>query len=475
MTRTQLIHAQERWPDAIAAFLWPYALRLSNDEWNNAPNPRDKNHLTPMQRFTSTTIQRNIHHSVPFGCPTYVLETELQARLPFHKWKNRANVGIYLGKSPLHARNVALVMDRNSGRVSPQFHVKHDIAFDTVRQTPLKCQWMLKAGFVKVPPAFTHSSHRTAHPPTVDPGSELKAEASIVDTINGTYDQTITPITHTSVDSGIMDFAADDTPPQADVLHAMKAQADNDTFYHHQAMKQPDHAKFREAMAKEIADQYANGNFELMKRTDITPGATVLNAVWQMKRKRDLRTGAITKYKARLNIDGSRMVQGRDYDLTYAPVATWNAIRLILIMVLLQKWHTVQLDYVLAFPQAPITHELYMNIPKGVSVPAGNSKDYVLKLKRNLYGQKQAARVWNQYLVAKLTSKEIGFTQSKHDECVFHKDGMIYALYTDDSIIAGPDKAKIDQTIQQIQSQLNITIEGDIRDFLGINIERKRE
>ena len=168
------------------------------------------------------------------------------------------------------------------------------------------------------------------------------------------------------------------------------------------------------------------------------------------------------------------MVQGRDYDLTYAPVATWNAIRLILIMVLLRKWHTVQLDYVLAFPQAPISHELYMHIPKGMTIQEGDPKDYVLKLKRNLYGQKQAARVWNRYLVSKLTSPAVGFKQSAHDECVFYKDGMIYALCTDDSIIAGPDKAQIHRTIELIkQAQLNITVEGDIRDFLGINIERE--
>ena len=172
----------------------------------------------------------------------------------------------------------------------------------------------------------------------------------------------------------------------------------------------------------------------------ILKGATILNAVWQMKRKRDIRTGTITKYKARLNIDGSRMVKGKDYDLTYAPVATWNAIRLVLSMILLNKWYTVQLDYVLAFPQAPINRELYMRVPVGMTVPHGKHEDYVLQLKRNVYGQKQAARVWNQYLVQKLTSPAIGFTQSKYDECVFYKKDMIYILYTDDSIIAGPDK-----------------------------------
>ena len=81
-----------------------------------------------------------------------------------------------------------------------------------------------------------------------------------------------------------------------------------------------------------------------------------------------------------------------------------------------------------------------MRVPVGMTVPHGKREDYVLQLKRNVYGQKQAARVWNQYLVQKLTSPAIGFTQSKYDECVFYKKDMIYILYTDDSIIAGPDK-----------------------------------
>ena len=143
-------------------------------------------------------------------------------------------------------------------------------------------------------------------------------------------------------------------------------------------------------------------------------------------------------------------------------------------MILLNKWHTVQLDYVLAFPQAPINRELYMRVPVGMAVPQGKREDYILQLKRNVYRQKLAARVWNQYLVKKHTSPVIGFIQSKYDECVFHKKNMVYILYTDDSIIAASDKQAIHDTIQQIKrSSLEITIEGDIRDFLDINITRQ--
>ena len=347
LTRTQLIHAQTKWPAAITAFLWPYALRIVNDKWNYAPNPRDKAKQSPIQRFTSTKVQRNIHHAAPFGCPVYVLTSELQSRLPFHKWKSRANVGIYLGKSPLHARNVALVMDRNSGRVSPQYHVKFNKEFDTVCNDPLGCSWMLKAGFIR---SITTTQNKKSTKSNIIPKQHetpsLTAEVSIVDAINVSYDPLVQVI-NTNDNRDILSSEDDtmDTP-----LVAMKAQSDPHTMYHHQAMKEPDHEQFLKAMEKEIKDQRENGNFILLHKSKVPRGTTILNAFRQMKRKRDIRTGKITKYKARLKIDGSRMVKGRDYDLTYAPVATWNAICLVLTMVLLNQWYTVQLDYVLAFP-----------------------------------------------------------------------------------------------------------------------------
>ena len=73
-----------------------------------------------------------------------------------------------------------------------------------------------------------------------------------------------------------------------------------------------------------------------------------------MKRKQDIKYRKVKKWKARLNIDGSRTTKGVHYDQTYAPVASWNSIRMILTQTALHGWHANQLDYVLAFPQAPV-------------------------------------------------------------------------------------------------------------------------
>ena len=488
MTRTNLIHAKRRWPQAISTNLWPYALRMANNAWNQAPNPRDKSNLSPEQRFSLTNVQMNVKHSIPFGCPTYVLSSALQSRTPYHKWKERAEVGIYLGKSPQHSRNVALVMDRHSGRVSPQFHVRFDKYFESVTDQPIQCTWQVKAGFVRIPSTNhmenKHKEKDNYSPPidpqplvgtisendiTIDPPSSENSDFGQVEVLQTIIENNfgILPENEILCNSSMVD---DDT---ATNLIAMKAQCDPDTMYHHQAMKEPDSDLFRQAMVKEVRDQMDNKNFDIVLRSSVPKGATILPAVWQMKRKRDIKTGTIKKYKARLNIDGSRMQKGKDFDLTYAPVATWNAIRLVLALVLINGWCTVQLDYVLAFPQAPIERQLYMTMPKGMKIVKGDPKDYVLKIKRNIYGQKQAGRVWNKFLVTKLTSKEIGFTQSKFDECVFYKNNIVYILYTDDSIIAGPNRSEIDKTIELIKkAQLNITIEGDLQDFLGIHIEK---
>ena len=86
----------------------------------------------------------------------------------------------------------------------------------------------------------------------------------------------------------------------------------------------------------------------------------ILPAVWAMRRKRNLITGEIIKYKTRLNVHGGKQIQGLDYFETYSPVATWVVIRSIMIICTILKWNSKQIDFVQAFPQANIEHDMYM-------------------------------------------------------------------------------------------------------------------
>ena len=200
-------------------------------------------------------------------------------------------------------------------------------------------------------------------------------------------------------------------------------------------MRKPDWKEFRQAMDKEMKDQMDNGNYTIIERSKVPKGKTILPAVWQMKRKQDICTRKVKKYKARLNLDGSRQRKGIHYNSTYAPVTSWKFVRLLLTLIIRSGWHSKQIDYVLAFPQAPIERELYMEIPKGFELEScgKQSTPHVLKVHKNVYGQCQASRVWYQYLRDKLV-KELKFKQSKIDKCIFYRGRTIYMLYTDDSI-----------------------------------------
>ena len=176
-------------------------------------------------------------------------------------------------------------------------------------------------------------------------------------------------------------------------------------------------------------------------------GFKVLPAVWSMKRKRRMLTREVYKWKSRLNVGGHKQEIGINYWETYTPVVAWASIRLLLIISMLAKWHTVQVDFVMAYPQADIETDMYMDMPKGFAVD-GNNASHVLRLKKNLYGQKQAGRVWYKHLSSGLI--KLNYQQSKVDECVFYKGPNVFLFYVDDGIFLGPDRKAIDILIAEL-------------------------
>jgi len=72
------------------------------------------------------------------------------------------------------------------------------------------------------------------------------------------------------------------------------------------------------------------GNYELFPRAKLPKDALVLPHVWQLRRKRVTKTGEISKWKARVCIDGSKQKQGIHYEETYAPVVSLGATRFFL-------------------------------------------------------------------------------------------------------------------------------------------------
>ena len=114
--RTSLLHAAHRWPKAIAANLWPQAIKHVVNVHNSLPRPGKTE--SPLSKFAGTSVQPNLKHFHPFGCPVYVLQAPLQTRNPFPKWGERSRIGIFLCHSPNHASSVPLILSTQTGHNS---------------------------------------------------------------------------------------------------------------------------------------------------------------------------------------------------------------------------------------------------------------------------------------------------------------------------------------------------------------------
>jgi hypothetical protein len=222
---------------------------------------------------------------------------------------------------------------------------------------------------------------------------------------------------------------------------AFHAEMMGDILYLQQALRHPDVKEFMQAVIKEVNGQVDCNNWTLKKRSKVPEDVQIVPSVWLMQCKHDLTTNKIKSHKARSNLHGGKQIYGMNYYETYAPVVTWFAIRLMIIFGIVFCWALRRVDFVMAYPQAPIEMDIYMELPQGIQTAHGNSKDHVLKLEKNIYSQKQVGRVWNSFLVDKLLS--IGFTTSLVDDCMFYPNDVIFMVYVDDDIFLGDDDSKV--------------------------------
>ncbi len=87
-----------------------------------------------------------------------------------------------------------------------------------------------------------------------------------------------------------------------------------------------------------------------------------------MRHKRDIPSNEIKKYKARLNLHCGKQEYGMNYYETYAPVVTQFSICLLIVIGILSGWSLRQCNFIMAYSQAPIECDMYMELPQGIQV-----------------------------------------------------------------------------------------------------------
>jgi hypothetical protein len=86
-----------------------------------------------LERFSSIRIRSKMKHHYAFGCPVFALENDLAAGSSIPHWSPCARLGVNLGSTPSHARNVYLVLNLHTGCISLQYNCRFDNFFETVR------------------------------------------------------------------------------------------------------------------------------------------------------------------------------------------------------------------------------------------------------------------------------------------------------------------------------------------------------
>ena len=392
-TRKLLLHSISRWPKASSVHLWPYALVYANEIRNNLPV--NTSGMSPLETFTKTDVQPRFKTFRTFGCPAYTLNRILQSGKSIQKWDPRCYVGLYLGISPRHARSVSLVLNLQSGRISPQFHVKYDEFFETIDSRDQDIvKWKRIVGLcnylkhpplptipaadvvrkkVQLPPPILENTNVETPPleeetvmnadpfledkplegdPTMDiapssPTTPLrrsmrvkKPSRRLLDSID-LQDLNFDPVgPHTiSFSSYFEALHQDDYKFQDDIVDpiAFQATLDKDTLYYHQAMKADDSQQFKKAMKTELDAHSHRKHWEVIYLDDIPEGEKVLDYVWTMRRKINILTNEVYKHKTRLNIHGGQQEFAINFFDTYSPVVIWFAIRILLIYAVIFK------------------------------------------------------------------------------------------------------------------------------------------
>jgi hypothetical protein len=110
------------------------------------------------------------------------------------------------------------------------------------------------------------------------------------------------------------------------------------------------------------------------------------------KLKRD-EAGAIVKHKARLVARGFVQQEGIDFDYTFTPVARMESVRLLFALAAQEGWRVHHMDVKSAFLNGNLKEEVYVHQPSGFAIPGKEGK--VLRLRKALYGLRQAPQAWN--------------------------------------------------------------------------------
>lgn len=123
--------------------------------------------------------------------------------------------------------------------------------------------------------------------------------------------------------------------------------------------------------------------------------------------------GVPTKFKARLVAQGFKKFEGLDYTKTFAPMATFASLRIILVIGAKRNLPMHSFDVSAAYFHSELDKKLFLKLPPREMLQ-DRSKGKVLEVVKALYATKQGGRCWWKLFEGVLV--DLGFTGILYDQ-----------------------------------------------------------
>ncbi|KAG7564376.1 Ribonuclease H-like superfamily [Arabidopsis suecica] len=243
-----------------------------------------------------------------------------------------------------------------------------------------------------------------------------------------------------------------------------------DPVSYSQAMKNVNSDKWIDASKEEIDSMAKNEVWDIVP---LPERHKAVGCKWIFKTKLDC-DGNVERYKARLVAKGFNQKEGIDYSETFSPVSRKDSFRIIMALVAHYDLELHQMDVKTAFLNGDLKEEVYMRQPEGFIIEG--QKDMVCKLKKSIYGLKQASRQW--YLKFDEIITKFGFKENIVDPCIYLKISgskfIFLVLYVDDILLASSDLGLLHETKSYLSKNFEMKDMREASYVIGIEIFRDR-
>jgi hypothetical protein len=129
------------------------------------------------------------------------------------------------------------------------------------------------------------------------------------------------------------------------------------------------------------------------------------------------------------------------------------------------------MDVKSTFLNGDLKEEVYVHQPPGFVIPG--KEDKVPRLRKALYGLRQAPREWNAKLDS--TLKGMGFRQSPHEATIYRwgngGNTLLVGVYVDDLVITGTKDAEVAAFKEEMKATFQMSDLG-LLSYLGIEVHQ---